>query len=160
MTGPEGTRAQPAVEPSVSTSPAPGRPHGWWSTIPAHLGRARTSTVVLALLFLAVGALYLTVRPDPVGTATTGGSSVTTPAQRTGGGTGPTSEPSTAAPTAPTTTKAPTPEAPTTTGSTTPSDLPTTSTLPEETTDSVPTTTDETTTEAPLPTSETESPTG
>ena len=157
MTGPEGTREQPPVDPSVTTAPAPGRPHSWWSTIPAHLGRARTSTVVLALLFLAVGALYLTVRPDPVGTTTTGNTSVTTPAPQTGGGGGsPTSEPTTAAPTAPTTTNAPT-----TTESSQPFDLPTTSTVPEETTDTAPSTTEEPTTEAPLPTSEdTGTPTG
>jgi hypothetical protein len=153
MSSPDGTREQPAVQPSVTTEPAPGRPHTWWTAIPAHLGRARTSTVVLVLLFLAVGALYLTVRPDPVATATTGGSTPTTPAQQTGGGTGPTSDPTTAAPTAPTTT-----EVPTTAGTSTPSDLPTTSAVPQETTDSVPTTTGETTTEAPLPTTAT--PTG
>ncbi len=153
MSSPDGTGEQPAVQPSVTTAPAPGRPHTWWAAIPAHLGRARTSTVVLALLFLAVGALYLTVRPDPVATATTGGSTGTTPAQQTGGGTGPTSDPTTAAPTAPTTT-----DVPTTTDTSTPSDLPTTSTVPEGTTDSVPTTTDETTTQAPLLTTET--PTG
>jgi hypothetical protein len=35
--------------------------------VPHHLGRARTSTVVLALLFVGVYTLYLHVRPpDPV----------------------------------------------------------------------------------------------
>jgi hypothetical protein len=65
----EPTRELPAVTPSVSTAPPQSRWH--WSAIPSHLGRARTSTVVLALLFLAVGALYLNVKP-PTGTTTTG----------------------------------------------------------------------------------------
>lgn len=71
MTDPrdEPTRELPAVTPSVSTAPPQSRWH--WSAIPSHLGRARTSTVVLALLFLAVGALYLNVKP-PTGTTTTG----------------------------------------------------------------------------------------
>jgi hypothetical protein len=42
------------------------------SRIPDHLGRARTSTVVLAVLFLAIFALYLNIRPDPTGTTTAG----------------------------------------------------------------------------------------
>lgn len=72
MTDPrdEPTREVPAVTPSVSTAPPQSRWH--WSAIPSHLGRARTSTVVLALLFLAVGALYLNVKPPPTGTTTTG----------------------------------------------------------------------------------------
>ena len=152
MSSPDGTPAQPPVDPSVSADPAPGPPHSWWSTIPGHLGRARTSTIVLVLLFLAVGALYLTVRPDPVGTTTTDGSTTTTPAQQTGGGGGSTPDPTTATPTTPATTDEPTTEG------TTPTDLPTTSTVPEETTDSAPATTDEPTTDAPL--TETSTPTG
>jgi hypothetical protein len=69
--------------PSISTAPtsgetAPAAPRWWhWGSVPHHLGRARTSTVVLALLFVAVFALYLNVRPDvqPTGTDPAGGSS-------------------------------------------------------------------------------------
>ena len=69
MTEPERTTAeQPVVTPSVSTAPARGRWHV--SRIPAHLGRARTSTVVLSVLFLAIGTLYLNIRPDVPGTTT------------------------------------------------------------------------------------------
>src|SRR4051812_24173755 len=64
------TAEQPVVAPTVSTDPARSRWH--WSSVPSHLGRARTSTVVLALLFLAIGALYLNIRPDTPATATTG----------------------------------------------------------------------------------------
>jgi hypothetical protein len=65
----EPTAEQPAVSPSVSTDPARGRWH--FSRIPSHLGRARTSTVVLAILFLAIGTLYLNIRPETPVTATT-----------------------------------------------------------------------------------------
>jgi hypothetical protein len=156
VTGPDdATREQVRVEPTVSTAPPPGRPHRWWSAIPSHLGRARTSTVVLGLLFLAVGALYLTVRPEPVATATTGGGTgVTTPAPTTAG---PIPETTPAG-----TTPAPTTEVePTTTeGSTSPTTPPTTSptdgTTPEETTRSAPPPTTGTT--PPVPTTVT--PTG
>jgi hypothetical protein len=139
VTGPDdATREQPAVEPTVSTSPPPAQPVHWWSAIPTHLGKARTSTVVLGLLFLAIGALYLTVRPDVVGATTTGGDTeVTNPAPTTGGSTAP-------APTATT-------PAPTSTEPTTPS-VPTNEPLPSGTTESVPPTT-ETTTAPPVPTS-------
>jgi hypothetical protein len=61
------TGEQPAVKPTVTTAPARSR----WSKLPAHLGRARTSTVILSVLFLAIGALYLTVRPETTTTTTT-----------------------------------------------------------------------------------------
>lgn len=55
--------------PSVSTAPAGAAPprarSRWhWSSVPDHLGRARTSTVVLCVLFLLIGTLYLYVRPE------------------------------------------------------------------------------------------------
>ncbi len=50
------------AEPSVSTA-SPPAPSRWWSAVPHHLGRARTSTVVLALLFVGLYTLYLYVRP-------------------------------------------------------------------------------------------------
>ena len=88
-----GTQDEPTPDrvqtPTVSTAPAGGEnpPAGprWWhrSALPDHLGRARTSTVVLSVLFVADFALYLTVRPD-VGTRGTspagGGSDVEAPA--------------------------------------------------------------------------------
>lgn len=63
---PDLSTAPPDPAPT-GAGPQPPRQPGWWSKVPQHLGRARTSTVVLAVLFLAVGFLYLTVRPDPVG---------------------------------------------------------------------------------------------
>ncbi|MGY1725255.1 hypothetical protein [Blastococcus sp. SYSU DS0533] len=78
MTTPDERRdatARASEEPTVSTAPAaaPGSPadgaspvprHGWWAAIPRRLGRARTSTVVLAVLFVAVFALWLNVKPE------------------------------------------------------------------------------------------------
>jgi hypothetical protein len=67
----EPTAEQPSVAPTVSTAPA----HSRWrvSKLPSHLGRARTSTLVLVVLFLAIGALYLNIRPPTPGTTTTAG---------------------------------------------------------------------------------------
>jgi cytoskeletal protein RodZ len=135
VTGPDKTPAHGADQqmerPTVSTAPArPGR----FSAIPSHLGRARTSTVVLGLLFVAIFALYLTIKPaDPVTTSTTTttetGTEQPAPAPTT---------------TAPETPAEPTTSAPGTTSAPTTSAEPTTA--PEETT--VP----QETTEAPLPT--------
>ena len=68
--------------PTVSTAPsgttAPPAPGWWhWKALPDHLGRARTSTVILAVLFVGIFTLYLNVRPDvpDTGTRTTGGGS-------------------------------------------------------------------------------------
>ena len=95
---------EPTRQLSVSTAP-PSAPRRWWSAVPHHLGRARTSTVVLALLFVGLYTLYLNVRPpDPaVGTVPATESTVQTPAT-----TGPaepteTAEPTTTAPTTPVT---------------------------------------------------------
>jgi hypothetical protein len=63
----EPTREQPVVAPEVST-----RSPWHVSRIPAHLGPARTSTVVLAVLFVAIFALYLNIKPDVPGAATSG----------------------------------------------------------------------------------------
>jgi hypothetical protein len=72
---------QPAPEPRVSTAP----PRSRWRSMPTHVGPARTSTVILAVLWLALGALYLNVRPPTPATAaaTTGGTSVEAPARPT-----------------------------------------------------------------------------
>jgi cytoskeletal protein RodZ len=115
------TGEQPQVTPTVTTAPARSR----WSKIPAHLGRARTSTVIMSLLFLGIGALYLEIRPTTTGTATAE-TSDQQPATTT-------------TPVAPTTT-APTTEAPETT-----------SEAPETTTEDFPTTTPSEPTETTTP---------
>jgi hypothetical protein len=115
-----GTGEQPVVAPTVSTAPSPSLAHRWWSAIPSHVGPARTSTVVLALLFLAIGALYLQVRPAPVAPATAGGGGVvqtTTPVRTT-------KAPTTAVPTS--TEPVPTTGTPTTTSEPLPTTEPTT----------------------------------
>jgi hypothetical protein len=79
--------AEQVATPTVSTAPSgtaePPHSAWWhWNALPHHLGRARTSTVILSVLFLAIFALYLNVRPD-VTTDTTpagGGSDVEAPA--------------------------------------------------------------------------------
>ena len=143
----EPTAEQPQVTATVSPA-AP--PRSRWSSIPHHLGRARTSTVVLSLLFLGIGALWLNIRPDPERTV---------PAS--GGGTV-VEQPVAPVPVVPTT-PVPTTEAPTTSAEPTPTTEPpaTTSTevpTPEETTTTteVPTTTEPS---VPLPDTTT-SPTG
>ena len=57
----EPTVEQPQVTGAASTAASP---RSRWGAIPRHLGRARTSTVVLSLLFLAIGALWINIRPD------------------------------------------------------------------------------------------------
>ncbi len=98
MTGPQAsTGEQPAVEPTVRTAPtAEQQPRRWWAAIPRHLGRARTSTVVLSLLFVVIGVLYLEVRPDP-GLATGGEGAVVEP-EPVPGAPAPTAPPATTAP--------------------------------------------------------------
>ncbi|TFV86568.1 hypothetical protein [Blastococcus sp. CT_GayMR16] len=145
----EPPQEQPAVTPTVSTAPAPSR----WSRIPAHLGRARTSTVVLAVLFLAIGTLYLNIRPETTGTATTG-TGVQAPASTTA----PAPEP-TATTTTTTTAPGSTEELPTTTPeSTTTGPLETTT--PEGTTGSSLPSTPATTPSPTLPIPTTSSPAG
>lgn len=58
----EPTAEQPQVTATVSPAEPP---RSRWGAIPRHLGRARTSTVVLSVLFLAIGALWINVRPPP-----------------------------------------------------------------------------------------------
>ena len=122
MTSPDTGR--PPV-PEISTAP-PGGPRRWWSRVPHHLGRARTSTVVLVVLFVAVFTLYQYVRPegDGAGIVTTGED---TPAEQSA----PAEPAPSADPTAePTETAEPTPT-PTEPGGTTPA--PTDTTAPEDT---------------------------
>ena len=54
-----------AEQPQVTATVSPAAPRSRWGAIPHHLGRARTSTVVLSLLFLAIGALWINIRPEP-----------------------------------------------------------------------------------------------
>ncbi|MGY1682117.1 hypothetical protein [Geodermatophilus sp. SYSU D01176] len=144
MTTP-GTNGPDETAPQVTVSTAPpAAPRRWWSSVPHHLGRARTSTVVLALLFVGLYALYLNVRPpDPT--------AVTTPAQESTVQTPAPSDP----PLLPTGTPEPTTTAPaptTTPGTSAPTPTPpaeTTGEVPAEST--APTTADEGTT-APVPT--------
>jgi hypothetical protein len=49
---------QPTVEqPSVTTSPATRRSYTWHRRIPARIGRARSSTLVIGALFVLLGGL-------------------------------------------------------------------------------------------------------
>ena len=121
MTTPETNGpGEPTRELSVSTAPPPA-PRRWWTAVPHHLGRARTSTVVLALLFVGLYVLYLYVRPPDPPAGPTSGSTVQTPV---------TSAPATTGPAEPTQTPGPTTSAPTTTPTTTAE--PTTAPLPTE----------------------------
>ena len=141
MTGPEqrspdGARAEtPATDqqmerPTVSTAPARS---GRFSRIPAHLGRARTSTVVLGLLFVAIFALYLTIKPADPSTASTG--TTETGTEQPAPATTPAPVPTTTAPETSAEPTTPDPETSTTTTVPVPTpDEPTTgTTLPEET---------------------------
>lgn len=152
MTDPE---KEQLATPTVSTAPAPGGARGLFRRIPDHLGRARTSTVVLAVLFVAIYALYLNVKPPAPGTASTSTDTGTTqPAPAT-------SPPTT---TAPETTAEPTTSAPRTTSAPTSAAEPTTTgeepgtTAPEETAEPTLPTPTAPTTRAPVPT--TASPSG
>jgi len=142
------TTEQPEVAPTVTTAPA----RAGWQRIPDHLGPARTSTVILGVLFLAIFALYLNIRPETPGAAGTGttGTVTDTPVPST-----------TVEPTAPSTTVTPTTreEEPTTTEESTTSSEPTGGT--DEPTPAPPTETGlPTGTTGPRPTATTPSSTG
>jgi hypothetical protein len=111
--------------PSVSTAPAEGASPGTASPraplgrrrLPPHLGPARTSTVLLAVAFVAIGVLYLFVKPPAPPTA----GSATDPAPSTSRSVAPTTSAPAPPPPEdtpePAETSAPTSEAaPTTTG--------------------------------------------
>jgi len=133
------TGEQPEVTATVSPAVPP---RSRWGAIPHHLGRARTSTVVLSLLFLGIGTLWLNIRPDPV-----------SPAPASGDGTvvDQPAAPETAVPTtpAPTTEPAPTTSEVPATTSEEPASSTSDTTSPAETSSAVPTTTSEPLT--PLP---------
>ena len=146
MTAPDGSPA-----PSVSTAPAEGASSSTASPavplrrrrLPSHLGHARMSTVLLAVAFVAIGVLYLFVKPAELSDAAdTGSGSVGT--SRSSEPTDQAPAPSSPSPAAPTTSEAPSPT------ETTP---PEASTPAEETTDAP----DESTTESTVP-PETEAP--
>ena len=147
MSGPDDDRTveQPAVDqqaverPSVRTAPPSSRLRRWWAAVPPHLGRARTSTVVLAVLFLAFGSLYLTVRPEPVPVVAVQTATPGAPTARA-------TVPATKAPTATTTAETPTPTTATTTA---PTSEPTTKTPSAATSTQTPTGTVAPTTEVP-----------
>ncbi|MGY2076434.1 hypothetical protein [Blastococcus sp. SYSU DS0828] len=152
MTAPDERRdptdatARASDEPVVSTAPAAaaadaGAPtgttaaprHRWWSAVPKHLGRARTSTVVLAVLFVSVFALYLNVKPPAPGEPDTRGqvTEQTEQAEETEPATTEETEPPTTEETEPAPTTTSRPSTPTT-GSPSPTTEPTT-TAPETT---------------------------
>lgn len=65
--------AQASTGPTVTTAPPP-RAGRRWSRLPTHVGPARTSTIVLAVLFVGIFVLWLYVRPPAAATAgSTGG---------------------------------------------------------------------------------------
>jgi outer membrane biosynthesis protein TonB len=146
----EPTREQPVMTPTVSTAPSSSR----WSlsNIPSHVGPARTSTVVMTVLFLAIFALYLNVRPPATPAATT-------PA---GTDTEQSTVPTTPDPVPTTETTAPAPETTSpeeTTPPEEPTQEPTETTAPPETTTPAPQTTAPLPTSAPSPSTGSSSPT-
>ena len=156
------TRELPTTgRPAVRSAP-PSRLRRLWAAVPHHLGRARTSTVVLTILFLAVGTLYLYVRPpvtgvgtiqDPAG-STQPAPATEEPAEPTESAV-PTEPTETAETTEPTTTTTPRSTAPTTTPRETEGTTPEEGTEDEEptgTTPDEPVTTRAPTSEAPAPT--------
>jgi cytoskeletal protein RodZ len=136
MTTPHEEQPQTEVAATPSVTTAPPRARWRFANVPSRLGRARTSTVVLAVLFVAVFVLWVYVRPE----------TVATPAGTTNDVNGPVA-PATTSSAPPTTTS----EAPATTDPTT--------TAPSETTTESSTPTDETTTGATTTTPGTSSPT-
>ncbi len=139
MTG--STGEQPQVTATVSPADPP---RSRWGAIPHHLGRARTSTVILSLLFLAIGTLWLNIRPDPEAP----------PAPASGNG-AVVDQPATTDTVVPTTPAPTTEPAPTTSEEPTTTVEPTTSSpevpAPTETGTRFPTTTTTTEPSAPLP---------
>jgi len=135
----------PDHEPSVSTAPAEGSGSSAVSPdtplrrrrLPAKLGHARTSTVILAVAFLVIGVLYLFVKPPE-------------PPQAADSGTGSSTSSRTSVPT----TQPPATTAPSTTAPTSETATPTDTTTSEESTTSAEETTDapvETTPESTAP---------
>src|SRR4051794_2295225 len=104
MTTPREEQPQEQAPATPTVSTAPPRSRWRFGNVPQHLGPARTSTVVLGALFVAIFVLWVYVRP-PTPTATTGSTggvpSSTAPANTSAAPTSGT--PTTTAPTATTT---------------------------------------------------------
>jgi cytoskeletal protein RodZ len=125
MTTPHEEQPQTEAPAAPRVTTAPPRSRWRFANVPSRLGRARTSTVVLAVLFVAVFVLWVYVRPEtvttpagtttdvnaPVAPATTGAPATTSAAPTT-------TEPTTSAPSE-TTTESSTSTGETTTGATT-----------------------------------------
>ncbi|TWH74737.1 hypothetical protein JD78_03282 [Modestobacter roseus] len=62
-----------AEQPDIATAPESARTPVWRRRPPARLGRARTSTVVLGVLFVTFFALWLGIRPEYVDVPLPGG---------------------------------------------------------------------------------------
>ena len=104
MTTPHEEQPQTEVAATPSVTTAPPRARWRFATVPSRLGRARTSTVVLAVLFVAVFVLWVYVRPETVATPAGTTTDVNAPVA-----------PATTTEAPATTTEAPTPTEPTTT---------------------------------------------
>ena len=134
---------QTVEQPAISVAPATRRARNWHRRIPARIGKARTSTVVIGSLFVLLFALHAAVAPDPVEytdivDANTGQTvrvptTLVPPAPTTAAPT------TSSQPTDPATTTAPRTTAPRTTASETPEDDEET-TAPETTEEEAPTT--------------------
>ena len=59
---------QTAEQPAVTTSPPADRNRIWQRKLPAHLGRARTSTAVIGALFLLLGGMDSVLPAQDTGT--------------------------------------------------------------------------------------------
>ena len=70
---PDGQSSGPAHAASTPDASTLRRSSRWLAAVPRHVGRARTSTVVLSLLFLAIGTLYLNVHPTTAQTTVPAG---------------------------------------------------------------------------------------
>ena len=169
---------QTAEQPAVTTAPATRRSRIWPSKLPARIGRARTSTVVIGALFVLLGGLNLVLPVDEGATTTVtapDGRQVEVPCEYVSCDTTTPTTPST--PTAPASTgpATPTSRAPQTTAeddeepaTTTPrSSSPSPTSTPSRTTSAPGTTAEETTSDEgeeeqqdEEPTGETSSPTG
>ena len=136
---------QTVEQPSVTTSPATRRARTWHRRIPARIGRARSSTVVIGALFVVLGGLNLVLPTDPYVTVPTDYGDVRvrssqltrtpTPTPTSQVPTGPATDdaPDTTAPAPPTTSAPRTTPTPTPTATTTPSETATPTPTPEET---------------------------
>ncbi|GAB4080940.1 hypothetical protein GCU67_05165 [Modestobacter muralis] len=111
---------QTVEQPSVTTSPATRRSYTWHRRIPARIGRARTSTVVIGALFVLLGGLNVVLPTDPYVTVPTEYGDVRVRSSQLARTPAPTSTPASEAPSLPATTEAPETTATTSAPGTTP----------------------------------------